>query len=317
MHATRKKKIGAANILSDDYVIIKSIGSGSFGEVFLAQNKKGTMVAAKVEDKNKQQRVENEYKIYRDLHKNNFKTGIPKIYEFLQTRDYNIMIMQLLGPSLEEMFVNHGRLFQLNTVFYIAMEIIALLEQLHDAGYIHRDIKPNNFLIGRDKYANQLFILDFGLSKKYIVNGEHIGLRNGRSLIGTARYASINMHYGFEPSRRDDLISTGYMLIYFLKGILPWQGIKKKKGCNNLENIGEIKISTNNSTLCSKLPSCFQKYLEYCCDLDFDADPDYDYLKQLFIDDAELLNIKPKFEWSNQSSSKHCTKCFTSHTLTS
>lgn len=212
--------------LLENYVILEQIGSGSFGEVYLAQYKYGGYVAVKVEDKKKAQRIYNEYKIYRHLHKSNFNTGLPKIYDFLQSNEYNIMVMQLLGPSLEDLFNKFDRKLKLSTVFFLAEQLIILLEKLHDAGYIHRDIKPNNFLIGRDKNKSQIFMMDFGLSKKYLIKNRHIKFRDKRSLIGTARYASVNMHMGFEPSRRDDLESVGYMLIYFLKGSLPWQGLK-------------------------------------------------------------------------------------------
>ncbi|QKF93832.1 serine/threonine-protein kinase [Fadolivirus algeromassiliense] len=290
------------NELLNDYIILEQIGSGSFGEVYLAQYKKGGYVAVKVEDRNKAQRVYNEYKIYRYLHKCDFNIGLPKIYDYLQSPYYNIMVMQLLGPNLEDLFNKYNRKFKLSTVFHLSEQLIFLLKQLHSAEYIHRDIKPNNFLIGRDKSINQIYMMDFGLSKKYIINNKHIEFKDKRSLIGTARYASINMHMGFEPSRRDDLESVGYMLIYFLKGILPWQGIKKQKGNEHIEAIGEVKICTSLDDLCKGIPECFKEYISYCRDLKFDEKPDYDYLLNLFKNGSKKLNIKPEFEWCNTNS---------------
>jgi len=287
------------NKLLNNYMIIKQIGSGSFGEVYLAQHKSGGYVAVKIEDRKKAQRVYNEYKIYRYLHKHGFNNGLPKIYDYLQSTDYNIMVMQLLGPSLEDMFIQSDKKFSLATVFLLAEQLIYLLQQLHNAEYIHRDIKPNNFLIGRDNNVNQIFVMDFGLSKKYMIDGKHIKFHTGKSLIGTARYASINIHMGFEPSRRDDLESIGYMLIYFLKGSLPWQGIKKQKGNSHIEVIGEKKICTSVDNLCSGIPSCFKDYIHYCRNLKFEDTPDYIYLKNLFIKSAELLKITPEFEWTH------------------
>ena len=291
------------NVLSNDYIIIERIGSGSFGEVYLAQYKDGGYVAAKVEEKEKlkstDSRVYNEYKIYYYLHKANFKVGLPKVYDYIQTSDYNIMFMQLLGPSLEDLFNKYNRKFKLPTIFLLAEQLITLLQQLHESKFIHRDIKPNNFLIGRDNNTDQIYMMDFGLSKKYINDGKHIKFRDKRSLIGTARYASINMHMGFEPSRRDDLESTGYMLIYLIKGVLPWQGIKKQKGIDHIESIGEIKISTSISTLCKGVPNSFKDYLQYCRNLKFDETPDYAYLQKLFKLDCKDMKIVPKFEWSD------------------
>lgn len=285
-------------ILLDDYIIIEQIGAGSFGEVYLAQKTSGRYVAIKVEDKKKSPRIYNEYKIYKYLWKCHFTHGIPKIYDFMRTPDYNIMVMQLLGPSLEDLFNNAGRKFNLPTVFLLAKQLINLLRTLHGTGYIHRDIKPNNFLIGSGHDINQVYIMDFGLSKSYMINNKHIEFRNKRSLIGTARYASINMHMGIEPTRRDELESVGYMLIYFIKGSLPWQGIKKQKcGMDHLKLIGDKKTCVPVDKLCEGLPQCFKKYLHYCKKLKFDETPDYNYMLKLFENDCYNLNIKPKFNW--------------------
>jgi len=272
--------------LSNDYSVIEQIGAGSFGEVYLAKDEvNNRTVAAKVENRNGKKdsrlRIKNEYKIYKYLHRKKFGSGLPKIYDFIETPDFNIMFMQLLGPSLEDIFNQCGRKFKLSTVGGIAKQIIKLLKKLHALNYLHRDIKPNNFLIGK-KYQDRIYIMDYGLSKMYKINGKHIPFRNSKSLIGTARYASINMHMGFEPSRRDDLESVGYMLIYFANGCLPWQGLKKKRDVNSIDAIGDVKMSTSLDVLCNNLPSCFSKYIKYCRDLKFDETPDYDYLTNLF-----------------------------------
>jgi len=209
------------------------------------------------------------------------------------------MIIDLLGPSLEDLFNKYNRKFKLSTVFMLADQLIYLLRQLHTSEYIHRDIKPNNFLIGRDKNMGQLYMMDFGLSKKYTMNDKHIKFRDKRSLIGTARYASVNMHMGFEPSRRDDLESVGYMLIYFLKGVLPWQGIKKRKKIKQLEAIGECKMCTSLDTLCEGLPNCFKEYIKYCKKLKFHETPNYDKLRNFFTKSSDGRKIKPDFEWKD------------------
>jgi serine/threonine protein kinase len=140
--------------------------------------------------------------------------------------------------------------------------------------------------------------MDFGLSKRYLSsNGEHIDLREDRTLMGTARYASINVHMGFEPSRRDDLESVGYMLVYFIKKKLPWQGLKKKKDVDQLKLIGEYKMKISLDELCDKLPQCFKEYLKYCRNLKFSETPDYKYLKRLFLDTAIKLDLTPELYW--------------------
>jgi serine/threonine protein kinase len=172
------------------------------------------------------------------------------------------------------------------------------MESLHSKGFLHRDIKPHNFMIDRKKNSEQLYIVDFGLSRKYRSRtGDHIPFKNNRSLIGTARYASINMHNGIEPTRRDDLESIGYMLVYLIKGRLPWQGLKKQEGIPGVKLIGEKKKEVELDDLCSELPKCFLKYLIYCRSLDFDEQPDYAKLKQYFLNDISSLKIELKYDW--------------------
>lgn len=283
--------------VANTYQIIKQIGSGSFGEVYSAKNKEGHSVAAKIENRNKPPKLINEYKIYNYLYKRGLQKGIPKIYSILETPDYNMMFMQLLGPSLEDLFKKYNKKLELPTVLNTAVQLINTMKNLHNNNYIHRDIKPSNFLIGLSKNKNQIYVLDFGLSKKYMHNRIHIKNRKDRSLIGTSRYASTNMHRGYEPSRRDDLESLGHMLIYLLKGSLPWQGLKKKKLNTQTKTIGEVKLSTSLNDLCSNIPECFKEYLRYCRRLKFNERPNYKFLCELFTDYAFVNKIKLQFQW--------------------
>src|SRR5207249_321851 len=109
---------------------------------------------------------------------------------------------------------------------------------------------------------------------------------------GTARYASLNIHHGTEPSRRDDMESIGYMLIYLAKGSLPWQGLKKKTKDNPMDKIGEKKMSVDVRTLCAGLPECFYEYVNYTRNLEFTDLPDYEYLRKLFIHCAKVKGIE-------------------------
>lgn len=285
--------------VSDNYTLIKELGKGTFGEVYLSKDKRNNYYASKVEKKNVN-KLENEYKIYKRLHRNG-KNGnlnhIPKVYDYIQTPDFNIMVMQLLGKTLDTLFSEHGKKFKINTVLKLGYEILNVIEILHRNGYIHRDIKPNNFMFGLNN--DTLYIMDFGLSKRYISrSNKHITMRVDRSFVGTARYASNNIHIGIEPSRRDDLESIGYLLIYFLKGSLPWQGLKKKKNDDHLQLIGEHKLCTSLTKLCEGIPPCFKEYLLYVTQLKYDEDPDYDYLRTLFVETSNRMNIKMDYEWA-------------------
>lgn len=265
--------------LKQKYRILIRLGKGSFGSVYQIMDKETNHdYAVKVEDKSSRMRLKYEYDIYKNL-ENHKIGGIPRIFDFFKTKKSYYMIMQLLGDSLDQKMNDDPTLFNLPTVLKLGINIIRILECIHNAGYLHRDIKPNNFLVGLNNDKQKLYIMDFGLSKKYITDdGEHIQLRKDRSLVGTARYASINVHMGFEPSRRDDLESVGYMLIYFLKKKLPWQGLKKKSNVEQVKLIGEVKMKIGLDQLCSDLPPCFKEYLTYCKKLKFEEKPNYDYL---------------------------------------
>ncbi|KAK0134862.1 Casein kinase I isoform delta-B [Merluccius polli] len=198
--------------------------------------------------------------------------------------DYNVMVMELLGPSLEDLFNFCSRKFSLKTVLLLADQMISRIEYIHSKNFIHRDVKPDNFLMGLGKKGNLVYIIDFGLAKKYrdARTHQHIPYRENKNLTGTARYASINTHLGIEQSRRDDLESLGYVLMYFNLGSLPWQGLKAATKRQKYERISEKKMSTPIEVLCKGYPSEFATYLNFCRSLRFDDKPDYSYLRQLF-----------------------------------
>ena len=206
--------------------------------------------------------------------------------------------MELLDKSLEDLFQQCQKNFPLKTVCLIAQQMIDRLEYIHNKNIIHRDIKPDNFVMGLNM-SHIVYILDFGLSKKYRSSRTHQHIRfcSNKKLTGTARYASINALKGCEQSRRDDLEAIGYVLMYFLRGSLPWQGLKVNKGEDRYKKIYQKKKATKAEELCKDFPSELCDYINYTRNLDFEADPDYDYLRGLFASIMEKNNIVYDFQF--------------------
>ncbi|KAH7640487.1 casein kinase I [Dermatophagoides farinae] len=270
-------------VVGDKYRIIRPIGAGSFGDIYRAINlQNGEDVAVKVEPVSaRHPQLRYEAHVYKSI-QNCF--GFPMLRYFGIEKNYQIMIIDLLGPSLEDLFSYCRRRFSLKTVLMLADQMLIRIEYLHSRGYIHRDIKPDNFLMGIGRFSPRVYLIDFGLAKKYydVRTGKHIEYREDKHLTGTARYASVNAHLGIEQSRRDDLESFGYVLIYFLRGSLPWQGLKASNKKQKYDRITERKMSTPIEALCLGFPAEFQMFLNYCRGLRFEEDPDYMYLRQLF-----------------------------------
>ncbi|KAL7151610.1 hypothetical protein ABFS83_04G043100 [Erythranthe nasuta] len=273
------------HVVGGKFKLGRKIGCGSFGELFLGVNiQNGEEVAIKLESvKTKHPQLHYESKIYMILQGG---TGIPNLKWFGVEGEYNVMVIDLLGPSLEDLFNYCNRKFTLKTVLMLADQLINRVEYMHSRGFLHRDIKPDNFLMGLGRKANQVYAIDFGLAKKYrdLQTHKHIPYRENKNLTGTARYASVNTHLGVEQSRRDDLESLGYVLMYFLRGSLPWQGLKAGTKKQKYDKISEKKMLTPIEVLCKSFPSEFISYFHYCRSLRFEDKPDYSYLKRLFRD---------------------------------
>ena len=296
----KKKEPIMKDLIAENFVILTTIGKGAFGEISLSYDlRENIEVAIKREKKtNKIPQIKTESKVYQKLlniHLGqdisglkiiNQETilGVPKFYGVGESPDFYYLIMEFLGPNLNNLLNYCGvRKFTISTVCLIGLQMLNRIEYIHKHHYLHRDIKPENFCIGTEEKTNVIYLMDFGLSKRYknSKNFQHIPYREGRSLIGTARYVSINTHLGIEPSRRDDIESIGYVLSYFLKGNLPWQGLKD--GDQKYIRIMEKKLQIPTEVLCYGLPDEFVHYLNYTKNLKFEERPDYDYLRNLFV----------------------------------
>lgn len=265
-------------VVEGKYKITSKLGEGSFGKIFKGVNVNSKEeIAIKIEKSTESSLLKTEAKIYKLLE--NAK-GVPRLRSFGCEGNFNYMVMDLLGKSLEEVRVACGGKLGLKSVLAIGIQLLKRIESIHNEGIIHRDIKPDNFLIKPD--SNMIYMIDFGLARRYITKrDQHISLTEGRKLTGTARYASANVHIGLTPSRRDDLESIVYVLLYLLNGKLPWQAIKCSDKEKRYNAIGKEKINGAPWILFNNSPGELILFLKYCRGLDFDEEPDYNYLRNL------------------------------------
>ena len=277
------------------------LGKGSFGSIYTGTNKEtGEEVAIKIEKQGDEiSQLKIEYKAYKLLEGG---YGIPKIYNFIENKFNNVLIMEMLGPSLEKLFNKNKKKFSLLTIVMIMEQLLYRIEYIHSKNLVHRDIKPDNFLIGKGDKNNIIYVIDLGLSKKYKESktGMHIPYRDGKYLTGTARYASINTHLGIEQTRRDDIEALGYMMIYFMKGHLPWQGMVSSNPDKKYDKIKKLKIKLKLEELCAGLPKETITFIQYARDMRYEDKPNYSHLRGLMRKIAAKNGLKMdynKFDW--------------------
>ena len=251
-------------IISNKYEILEQIGEGGFGKIYKGRNiRTGENVAIKVEPiENQTKLLKNETKIYQYLASGE---GIPQIKWFGVDDKNNYMVVTLLGDSLLTLKKKYNT-FSLKVVLQIGKQMLQRLQFIHTMGLIHRDVKPDNFLMGNE---NKVYIIDFGLCKKYLKDDVHIENKRINKILGTASFVSVNIHNLNEPSRRDDLESMIYVLLYLYFEKLDWDDCK---------NIDDIKKMKENLLENNNVPEIFKDMLYYVRSLAFDQIPNYEYI---------------------------------------
>jgi len=269
-------------LINNKYTILEKIGSGSFGCIYKGENiRTKEWVAIKVEPiKSETRLLKNESTIYQYL---GCKQGIPLVKWFGKDEHNYYMVLNLLGKSLEQLKTEQTK-FSLKLTLQIGVQILFLLKTIHDKGLIHRDIKPENFLLGLNSLNKQIYIIDFGFCKSYLNNGQHIKFGRIHNLIGSNNYASINSHKLCELSRRDDLESLGYMLMYFYAGDLKWN--------NNTLNTSEMLFLKENVLVQNDCPQILLNYIKYIRSLEFEETPNYSIMIDSFKREIENISLK-------------------------
>jgi serine/threonine protein kinase len=265
------------NIINNKYKLINKIGSGAFGSIYKGQNiRTNEYVAIKIEPiKHELKLLKNESKIYQYLKD---CSNIPSVKWFGKYNNNYYMVIDLLGYSLQDLILAHNKLY-LKLTLKIGIKLISIIKTIHEKGLVHRDIKPDNFLFGLNN-LNTLYLIDFGFCKKIIFDTEHVKIKKTNGIIGSKNYMSINSHNHIELSRRDDLESIGYILLYLYTGSLPW---------NN--ELDEVKILTmKQNILNDNIPNIITNYIKQVKKLDYQETPNYNLIIENFKREIELIN---------------------------
>ena len=274
-------------VINNKYIILKKIGEGSFGSIYKGENiRTHEYVAIKVEPIIKETKLlKNESIIYNHL---NNCPGIPSVKWFGKDNINYYMVINLLGESLQDL-KNKNTFFSLKLTLQIGINIINLLKTIHDKGLVHRDVKPENFLLGLNNKSREIYIIDFGLCKSFMNKEKHIEMKSTHNLIGSRTYASINAHDYLELSRRDDMESLGYMMLYFYLGELSWQDLIVG---SNKDIDEEIKYKKKNLKI-ESLPEVLVNYMKYIKSMEFTEKPNYFLIIDNFKRAIENISSKP------------------------
>ncbi|CAG9319795.1 unnamed protein product [Blepharisma stoltei] len=289
--------IQKGSLLAERFCVNALVGKGTFGRVYSAvDSQTNKEVAVKIETKKgKHSQLLNEVKI---LQKLKGVTGVPKYLYSSKDGDYGLLAMELLGESIRSKFARFNKTFSLKTVLLVSEEMLERIRTLHEYHYIHRDIKPQQFITSYNDVENTIYLVDYGLAKKYVnKSGVHAAYAENRSFVGTYHYASVNCHVGIQQGRRDDLESMCYSIAFLLNGDLPWVSRNKKKYSQT--KIRKIKARTSPAKLMKGFPPEFCELLKYVRGLNFDTEPDYNYMKGLLSSIKLKINMAEAiFDWN-------------------
>jgi serine/threonine protein kinase len=267
-------------IIDKKYEVLEKLSEGSFGQVFKGLHvRTGELVAIKIERKTGEtgSSLKNEAKIYQYLSK---EPGFLNLKWFGSNKDISYLVTDLLVCSLSTLIKIKGSL-PLTIILKLGIQIIKRIETLHNKYLLHRDIKPDNFMLGSNK---QLYLIDFGLCKRYDHAGQHIEetCKPNKSIVGSVNFVSLNVHKGIEPSRRDDVESCIYVIMYLLlNGELPW--LKEK----DIKKIVYLKEQLTNGG--PFIRPFIKDMLDNARQIAFLSEPDYTLF--LNILETELLKI--------------------------
>ncbi|CAD8148799.1 unnamed protein product [Paramecium pentaurelia] len=269
-------------IFDNKYIVKEQLSSGSFGVVYLAIHKVTREEVAVKLEKGQQETLDREVYLLTKLQGIN---GITKLFWFGREQCYNVMVIEILGKDLGYYGKTYKQL-SLKSGLQLLEQLITIFNCVHQRGIVHRDLKPENIMMGKIN-TSQAFLVDFGVSKQIFDKGKHIPFKDKKSFIGTARYASVAAHKGFEIGRKDDLESLMY---------------------DRTIAVGEVKIATSIQTLCKELPQPFAEYLNYLKGLKYEDQPDYELLKKIMRKCSEINTYDNQFEWTEKQSQQQSDK---------
>ncbi|KAF8964368.1 kinase-like domain-containing protein [Flammula alnicola] len=289
----------------DSFLGVKRIGAGGFGVIDEGVGPNGESVAIKKElasDKVTRPNLEHEYHVYKALAGHEC---IPDVKAYGRQRRHNVMVMDLLGPSLGDRFRHCAHRFSLRTTARLALGMLDAIEYIHSRGFIHRDVKPENFLLGLGTKSHVVHPVDFGLARRWrhSTTGAHVSSSTAEGgspgVIGTLPFASIHAHLGQAQTRRDDLQALAYTILLFARGSLPWGHIRGGTRKHRARRILEKKRSWTAARLCQDLPHELEAFCSYCFGLEIGEEPEYHLLrdKLAVIANREGWNADAKFEW--------------------
>ena len=267
-------------IVANKYRLTKKIGEGSFGKIYSATYKNpknegeerlSKEFAIKIMTSEYVPYLINEISIYEKI--DGIK-NVPSLYDTGKEGQYNYIVMDLLEQSLEDVRLSYGEQMSLKVVIHLSLQMVKIIEEIHEKGIIHRDLKPANFLLKtNEKNISEIYLIDFGLAKSFLDEKQrHYSLKTNEDIVGTRRYMSINTHQGLTSSRRDDIESFGYIMMFLYHGILPWQNQKSMKDVVTIKQ--EIKWSTETI-------SEFMLIIMYARNLGFTDKPNYSYIRNV------------------------------------